>query len=422
MSKIFNTKADYDAALSAATTDAEKMDVRLKYAGQIKDEIEEANKKGESETVTRLRLEAAELRAEAVNAKAEINEKSIQSMRAQMSVSENTKKVDIFDEAIDFAKSSINGKSDASRTHSMLNNGLFHTKAATDMTTGVVTVPAGGNPMSLTQFDGDIIKQLELKNKIIDSFGRISCSTSSFQILQEDDIQGSAAAVAEGGAAPKVSSAPKEKSRDCQKLGASLTYTHEFLTDVKYAASYLRELVQRRLNSEFDRQIIKGDGTGENWTGVYTDATASSMTTFAGAIQNETNLDVLMIAADNVANAGGDADKCFVSISQLTNLLMLKSTLGDTLRNVNFVNGIPMIGNMVIIPTQRLAFDEYLVCDSRLAKIVMRDDIFVANTYKTDQKYQLEIFLRGNILLPSNYKKAFVKGSFATDRGLIHKA
>ena len=79
-----------------------------------------------------------------------------------------------------------------------------------------------------------------------------------------------AAMVAEGGTFPEDTATFIERTMPIRKIGATLPVTEEFGEDSALAAAELERFLDVNVNTIVDSQIINGDGTGQNLTGLLT--------------------------------------------------------------------------------------------------------------------------------------------------------
>lgn len=82
-----------------------------------------------------------------------------------------------------------------------------------------------------------------------------------------------AAPVAEGGLKPTSNVTFTTQTDRVKKIAVWMPVTDEALDDVPQLMAYLQELLRYDLKLEEERQILKGDGTGENLNGLMTQAT-----------------------------------------------------------------------------------------------------------------------------------------------------
>ena len=79
--------------------------------------------------------------------------------------------------------------------------------------------------------------------------------------------------VPEGGAKPTSNVTFEQVTDTIKKIAVWMPVTDEALDDVPQLMAYLQELLRYDLKLEEERQILKGDGTGENLNGLMTQAT-----------------------------------------------------------------------------------------------------------------------------------------------------
>jgi len=90
----------------------------------------------------------------------------------------------------------------------------------------------------------------------------------SYVDWDEDTVSKAAAMVAEGGAFPESTAAFKGYTLPLRKVGDTLPVTDEFFEDEALCASELEMFIENNVDSVIDDQIVNGDGTGQELTGL----------------------------------------------------------------------------------------------------------------------------------------------------------
>lgn len=139
-------------------------------------------------------------------------------------------------------------------------------KAATD--NHVVGGWTDGMPY-LTDFDRTVVQAPRVRLTIDDLLAQGPISGNAISYLVEGALEGGFATVAEGGAKPQMHFVnPTQKTDALKKIAGFITLTDEFLED----ADFLKTEIDTRLLYELayiqERQLLNGDGTGQNLLGV----------------------------------------------------------------------------------------------------------------------------------------------------------
>lgn len=148
----------------------------------------------------------------------------------------------------------------------------LHVRANTD----TIARPASG-----TDYYGDTLEQVD--DEIREGYRREMTIQSLFssEVTEKDAVsfyvegafEGNPGMIAEGGKYAQVSVAkPQKKTNSLVKLGAFWKETDELLTDAPRFATHVNNRVDYEMDIKWEDQLVNGDGTGNNLTGLlYTD-------------------------------------------------------------------------------------------------------------------------------------------------------
>ena len=109
--------------------------------------------------------------------------------------------------------------------------------------------------------------------RIRDLLTTVPVSGQNYTYFKENLHTRGAAPVAEGGLKPTSNVTFATQTDRVKKIAVWMPVTDEALDDVPQLMAYLQELLRYDLKLEEERQILKGDGTGENLNGLMTQAT-----------------------------------------------------------------------------------------------------------------------------------------------------
>ncbi|PZP57977.1 MAG: phage major capsid protein [Pseudoxanthomonas spadix] len=123
-------------------------------------------------------------------------------------------------------------------------------------------------------FDPTIQPGIRQELRIRDLIPSIQVSSNSFTYYRELVHTRAAAPVAEGGTKPQSNVTFEAKTDLVKKLAVWIPVSDEALDDVPQLYGYLQQLLRYDLKLEEEAQILKGDGQGNNLSGIMTRATA----------------------------------------------------------------------------------------------------------------------------------------------------
>lgn len=114
--------------------------------------------------------------------------------------------------------------------------------------------------------------------RIRDLLTTIPVTGQNYTYFKENLHTRGAAPVAEGALKPTSNVTFTNATDRVKKIAVWMPVTDEALDDVPQLLAYLQELLRYDLKLEEERQILKGDGTGENLNGLMTQATVYDTT------------------------------------------------------------------------------------------------------------------------------------------------
>lgn len=129
-----------------------------------------------------------------------------------------------------------------------------------------MTTSAGWAPESFRQ--PGFVEAVSRPIQLIDIFPTGQTGQDAIKYMEETTRTHAAAEVAEGGAYAESTFVLTERSSPVQKIGDSLPVTDEQLEDVAQVNSYINGRLMFGVRQRLDGQVLLGDGTGANLTGL----------------------------------------------------------------------------------------------------------------------------------------------------------
>jgi hypothetical protein len=182
----------------------------------------------------------------------------------------------------------------------------------------------------------------------------------------------------------------------------------------------------RELMKDVEQTAYNGNGTPPNMNGVYTVATAFAAGSFANAIDNANEVDVLTVAMNQIAIANQDEPNyILMHPTDVTRLLVTKLSATDKRyvdRLINVGSNLTLDG-VPIIKTTLVTVGQYLVGDFTKATLFTKDGLNIMmgldGNDLTENTRTILAEMRGCVVVKNNDRTAFVKGVFATDKAAL---
>lgn len=242
--------------------------------------------------------------------------------------------------------------------------------------------------------------------------------TSSNVIRHVRDLggEGGPAMVAEGGTKPQLDRDLSIVDAPVRKLATHLRVPEEMVEDIPYLTSFLTNMGTEEVMAVEDTQILYGDGTGQNLSGLFTNATAWAATA-AMKIPDPNRYDVLRAAKRQMKVLKRNPTYALVSPTDYYLLTSKK----DTTNNYILLGGgngiLPNIDGVPIYEMNQIADGDFLLMDRNCAEIDFRENVRV-RLYDQDRdnpiKNLVTIVIEERLALPIYYVDGLIKGVFST--------
>jgi HK97 family phage major capsid protein len=139
-------------------------------------------------------------------------------------------------------------------------------KAATD--NHVIGGWTVGAPL-LTDFDRTIVRAHRIRLTVADLLGKGTISGNAVSYLVEAAMEGDYATVAEAGAKPQIHFLnPTQVTDALKKIAGFIKLTDEFLEDADFLVSEINNRLLYQLGFFEEKQLLAGDGAGQNILGL----------------------------------------------------------------------------------------------------------------------------------------------------------
>lgn len=293
-------------------------------------------------------------------------------------------------------------------------------KAAAPITFGNVTgeVPQSDREAGITR----IVRRQPWIADLVDN-GTISSNLWSW--VEQKNPDGDAGMTGEGEAKSQADFDLVEANAAVKKVTAYIKATTEILEDIPLMTSEINAELVELINLKKDEQILSGDGTGNNLTGILTNATAFAAGSFALAVENANRYDVLRIAINQIMVAQFVPNWIALHPSDATSMDLEKGSDGHyvmppfTTAEGNVIKGVPIIMNTGITE------GEFLVGDFSKSGVRLKKDLTINVGFENDDFTKNFVTILGECRLvhrvKSNHYGAFVTGDFATAIAAILK-
>lgn len=253
-----------------------------------------------------------------------------------------------------------------------------------------------------------------------------STTSDVVRFVKESGYTNGAAATAEGSTLGQSDFDFTASDANVQKIGTYFRISEEMLNDTPQLTSYLSARAPEKLLEVEDTQILNGNGSAPNLSGIITDAAAFAAGGFANAIESANEFDVLTVALNQLSLANYAADYIMINPTDFHKILLLKSSQNEYLvKDWNQglqprINGVPVILNTAITS------DKYLVGNFGMGtQLWVRDNVGV-EFFREDGTNVRDGFVtvrvQERVALTNYLPNAFVTGDFSVDKAALETA
>lgn len=233
--------------------------------------------------------------------------------------------------------------------------------------------------------------------------------------VRDNGGEGGPTTVAAGAEKPQMDRDLSIEDASVRKIATWLRIPEEMIEDIPYLTSFITNIGTEEVMAVEDTQILYGDGTGQNLSGLFTNATAFAAGTSVLPAPNE--FDVLRAARKQMRTLKRTPSFALVSPSDYFTMTSAKDL------NNNYIllgggNGlVPTLDGVPIIEMNQVADGDFLVGDRNAAEIVFRSNVNI-RFYDQDRdnaiKNMVTIVIEERLALPIYYVSGFIKGTFDT--------
>jgi HK97 family phage major capsid protein len=265
--------------------------------------------------------------------------------------------------------------------------------------------------------------------RFLDIIGRGAASSNIISWVYQANKDGAAGATAEGATKNLIDFDLVVASESVVKMTAYIKVSTEMLSDVDFIETEINNELMRELMKVIETGAYSGAGTTGLLHGVKTTATAFAAGSFALAIDNANQVDVLAVAANQIAIADQSAPTAILMHpTDVTKLKVAKVSSTDKryIERLQMISGSLTMDGIPIIPTTLVTVGEYLIGDFSKATLYEKEAVNVVMGYDgndfTKNLQTIRAEWRGAVVVKNNDRTAFVKGVFATDMAALETA
>lgn len=250
-----------------------------------------------------------------------------------------------------------------------------------------------------------------------------STSSDVVRYVKESGYADGSAAKAEGATLGQSDFDLTAYDANVRKIGAYFRVSEEMLSDTPALASYISTRAAEKLMSEEDDQILNGNGTAPNLSGIITDSTAFAAGSFALGIDSANEFDVLAVSLNQLALSNYQADYIMLNPTDFTKILLLKDSTTNYIKEAVYSGIAPSFNGVPVIVNTAIAAGTFLVGNFGMGSQLWTRENLSVSFHREDGTNVRDGFVTVRVaerIALSNYAPlAFVSGSFATAKDAL---
>jgi HK97 family phage major capsid protein len=297
----------------------------------------------------------------------------------------------------------------------------LNVKAAGDMT---IDGNYSGGTVGLSTLESGVnrvVRRRPFMRELVNSAG--ITSKYCVWIEQKNPDPGVAGQVGEGVNKPQSDFDLVEASSEVKKTAVWIKVSKEMVDDLAFMRGEINQELMELVELKLDEQILLGDGTGQNLTGLDTYAqTFTPAAQFVASIPFANNSDVLRVAMSQIENNNFMPNYIVLNPADAAEMELTKTSTGEYTYPMFIpqADGITRIKGVRVVVNPGVTSGDYYIGDFTKAQLRMREDLNIQVGYVDDDftRNMMTILCeaRACFFVKSNDVNAFVKGNFAADK------
>jgi HK97 family phage major capsid protein len=278
-----------------------------------------------------------------------------------------------------------------------------------------------GSYFSATQVPGIVARPYETIH-LRDVLPVGQTDRDTIRYIVDNGGEGGPAMVAAGGTKPQIDRDLEIKDTRVKKIAVHFRIPEEMVEDIPYMQSFLTQIGVEEVMALEDAQILTGDGTGENLSGVYTTATTFAKPTGVTTVASANDYDSIRAAQVQLQLAKFQPAIAVLNPVDWYNMTSTK----DTTTNYTLQGGgnglVPQFSGLRVLVVNQMTAGNFLVGDPRTTAIFDRAGTTV-RVFEQDQdnaiKNLITVVIEKRLALVNYRPSAWVKGVFSTTNAAL---
>jgi HK97 family phage major capsid protein len=253
-----------------------------------------------------------------------------------------------------------------------------------------------------------------------------STSSDVIRFVKESGYSNGAATAAEGATLAQSDFDMTASDSNVRKIGTYFRISEEMLADTPQLTSYISARAPEKLLNVEDTQILTGNGTAPNLSGIITDAAdfdVSASGAFYQSVESANEFDVLVASLNQLALSNYQASYIMLHPTDFHKILLLKDSTNNYLKDQVYSGLQPNFMGVPVIINNAISAGSFLCGNFNVGtQLWIRDNVNV-EFFREDGTNVRDGFVTvrvsERIALTNYLPNAFVNGSFSTAKAAL---
>lgn len=208
-----------------------------------------------------------------------------------------------------------------------------------------------------------------------------STGSDVVRFVKESGYSNGAAAAAEGSALGQSDFDMTASSVNVEKIGTYLRISEEMLADTQQLTSYISNRVPAKLLEVEDTQILSGNGSSPNLSGLYSSGTnfdVSSSGAYYQSVEAANEFDVLVASINQLALSNYKPNYIILNPTDFHKILLLKDSTNKYLKDQVYQGLQPNFMGVPVIVNNAITAGTLFVGDFNSAQLWIRENLSVS--------------------------------------------
>jgi HK97 family phage major capsid protein len=265
------------------------------------------------------------------------------------------------------------------------------------------------------------VSRIARKPILLQTIVNVANVTSKYIKYISQTLVSSVGMIAEGGAKTLGNVQYEEVSVEVKKIAGIIKVSKEMLEDLAFMQNEINTDLMASVREKLEEQLLTGDGTGNNMTGILELATTFDAGTFAGTIVDANVSDVIRVAAAQVEEGNFFPTHVVLRPADLAKIQLTKTSTGEYTYPIFLTDpltGTQSIYNLIVVSSNFMPDDTLLVADMTKSNLRVRENMNITVGYNADDfsKNMVSIICeaRAAHYIKDNDVRAFVTADIST--------